>query len=140
MMMMAKNTATLCILGLLIVFGDGCKKSSGSRNFSYNFNGEKTEALVTAATMYDTLCRELESRGFTKRNATEDPQLKRIHYDGEYDGFPLTVESHSLLSISEEKPEFYYRVSFKEANAVGELDKAAKTLRALMKEWCDHAK
>ena len=61
-------------------------------------------------------------------------------YDGEYDGFPLTVEIGRLLSISEEDPEFHYRVSFQKATDVNGVDKASKDLRVLMKEWCERSR
>ncbi len=66
--------------------------------------------------------------------------MKSTHYEGEHDGFPLTVEIHCLLSFSEERPEFSYRVSFEETTAVDELDKAAKDFRVLMEQWCNHTK
>ena len=135
--MMMKNTAKICILGLLIGIG-GCRKHTGSRNFSFSFNSEKEEALTTVVKMYDSLCRELESRGFRILKTTESLEMRSTHCEGEYDSFPLTIEIHYLLSVSEEEPEFHYRVSFEETTAVNELDKAAKDFRVLMEQWCNH--
>jgi hypothetical protein len=61
--------------------------------------------------------------------------MKSSLYEGEYDGFPLTVEILYLLDISKENPEFHYRVSFAKTTAVTELNKASKDLRVLMAEW-----
>ena len=129
----------LCILGLLMGIGGGCRKSisSASRSFSHNFNSTKKGDLATAAKMYDSICRELESRNF---KMTENPEMKSSLYKGEYDGFPLTVEIGRLLSMSKEDPEFHYRVSFQKATDVNGVDKASKDLRALMKEWCERSR
>jgi hypothetical protein len=93
--------------------------------------------LATVAKMYDSLCRELERRDFKEVKITEDPEMKNSLYEGEYDGFPLTIEIRYLLSISQENPEFFYRVSFEETTDVAKLDKAAKDFRVLMTEWCE---
>ena len=90
--------------------------------------------------MHDSICQELEKRDFRKLTMTETLERKGIDYEGQYDSFPVTVKMHYLLSFSEEEPEFSYRVSFEETTAVAELDKAAKNLRALMREWCDRTK
>ena len=137
--MITKTVACLCISGLLIGIGGGCRRtySSGSRNFSHNFDSEKEEDLITVAKMYDSLCRELESRDFTEVETTEDPGVKNSLYEGEYDGFPLTIKIHYLLSISKENPEFFYRVSFEEATDSAWLAKAAKDFRVLMNKWCE---
>jgi hypothetical protein len=133
-----KTVACLCILGLSVGIGGGCRRSgSGSRNFSQNFDSTKEEDLTTVAKMYDSLCRELESRDFKEVQVTEDPEMKNSLYEGEYDGFPLTIETRYLLSISKEDPEFFYRVSFERTIDVAELDKAAKDFRVLMTEWCE---
>ena len=134
-----KTVACLCIPGLLIGMGGGCRRthSSGSHNFSHNFDSEKEEDLTTVAKMYDSLCGELESRDFKEVESTEDSEMKNSLYEGEYDGFPLTVKIHYLLSISKEDPEFYYRVSFEQATDVARLGKAAKDFRVLMNEWCE---
>ena len=135
--MLMKNTMILCVLGLVMGIG-GCRKHTGSRNFSFNFDSEKEDALATVAKMYDSLCRELEGRGFRKLDTTENPEMKSSHYEGEHDSFPLTIKIHYLLSVSEEEPEFHYRVSFEETTAVNDLDKAAKDFRVLMEQWCNH--
>ena len=137
--MMTRTVACLCIAGLLVGIGGGCKRtdSSGSRNFSLNFDSEKEEDLTTVAKMYDSLCKELESRDFKEVEITEDTGMKNSLYEGEYDGFPLTIKIHHLLSISEENPEFFYRVSFEQATDVAKLGKAAKDFRVLMTEWCE---
>ena len=137
-----KKAVYLYILGLLMGIGGGCRKSisSASRSFSHNFNSVKEEDLATAAKMYDSICQELESRNFKKVKMTEDPEMKSSLYDGEYDGFPLTVEIGRLLSISEEDPEFHYRVSFQKATDVNGIDKASKDLRVLMKEWYERSR
>jgi hypothetical protein len=134
-----KNLVYLCVLGLLIGMCGGCKRdnSSGSRSFSHNFDIEKEGDLTTAAKMYDSLGRELESRNFKEMKMTENSEMKNSLYEGEYDGFPLSVEIRCLLIISEENPELYYRVSFEGTNAVNEIDKSSKDLRALMKKWCE---
>ncbi len=139
---MMKKTVCLCILALLIGISGGCKRSSssGSRNFSHNFNSKKEEDLATVAKMYDSICQELESRDFKEVKMTENPEMKSSLYEGEYGGCPLTVEIHHLLSSSEEKPEFSYRVSFEKTSAVNELDKAAKDFRALMDQWSSDMK
>ena len=138
---MMKKTICLCILGLLIGTGGGCRRSSGgSRNFSHTFNSEKEEDLATAAKMYDSICQELKRRDFKEVKKTESPEMKSSLYEGQYGGFPLTVEIQHLLSSSEEKPEFSYRVSFEKTIAVTKLDKAAKDFRALMDQWCNHMK
>ena len=138
---MMKKMACLCILGLLIGIGGGCKRSgSGSRNFSFNFNSEKEEDLATAAKMYDAICQELESRDFKEVKMTESPKMKSSLYAGEYDGFPLTVEIRYLLNTSEEDHEFFYRVSFKKTTFVDELDKASKDFRVVMEQWCNRMK
>ena len=131
---MMKKIVCLCILGLIVGVGGGCKRS-GSSNFSHNFNSPKEEDLATAAKMYDSVCQELESRNFKEVKLTVSPEMKSSLYEGEYDGFPLTVEVRYLLDISKENPEFHYRVSFEKTTAVTELDKASKDLRALMAEW-----
>ena len=136
-----KNIVTLCILGLLIgIGGSGCRRSvsTGSRNFSFNFDGKKEDGLATALKMYDAICQELEKRDFKKLTMTETLERKGTQYEGQYNGFPVTVKIHYLLIFSEEEPELSYRVSFEETTAVAELDKAAKDFRALMSEWCDH--
>ena len=135
---MMKKVVYLCILGLLMGIGGGCRKSisGASRSFSRNTK----EDLATAAKMYDSICQELESRNFKKVKMTEDPEMKSSLYDGEYDGFPLTVEIGRLLSISKEDAEFYYRVSFQKATDVNGVDKASKDLRVLMKEWCERSR
>jgi hypothetical protein len=134
-----KTVACLCILGLSVGIGGGCWRTdgSGSRKFSQGFDSEKIEDLTTAAKMYDSLCRELESRDFKEMKVTEDPEMKNSLYEGEYDGFPLTIETRYLLSISKEDPEFFYRVSFEQTTDVANLDKAAKDFRVLMTEWCE---
>ena len=134
-----KTIVYLCVLGLLIGIGSGCRRniSSGSRNFSHTFDSEREEDLAKAARMYDSLCQELESRDFRQVEMTESLEIKSIDYEGEHDGFPLTVEICCLRSISKEKPEFSYRVSFKKTTAVGELNATAKDFRVLMKAWCE---
>ena len=134
---MMKNIVCLCILGLIVGVGGGCRRSngSGSRNFSQDFDSERKEDLATAAKMYDSVCQELESRNFKEVKLTESPEMKSSLYEGEYDGFPLTVEILYLLDISKENPEFHYRVSFAKTTAVTELNKASKDLRVLMAEW-----
>jgi hypothetical protein len=87
--------------------------------------------------MYDSLCRELESQDFKEVKTTVNPEMKNSLYEGEYDGFPLTIETRYLLSISKEDPEFFYRVSFEQTTDVANLDKAAKNFRVLMTEWCE---
>jgi hypothetical protein len=136
--MRMKNIVILCILGVLIGIG-GCRRnvSSGSRNFSHKFDSEKIEDLTTVAKMYDSLCKELESRDFKQVKMPGNPEMKSSLYEGEYDGFPLTIEIRHLLSISKEAPEFFYRVSFEQTADVTELDKAAKDFRAFMNEWCE---
>ncbi len=138
MNMITKAVACLCIPGLLVGIG-GCRRTSGSgsRNFSHNFNSKKEADLGTVAKMYDSLCKELESRDFKEVNITKNPKMKNSFYEGEYDGFPLTIEIRYLLSISEEDPEFFYRVSFEQETDVTELDKAATDFRVLMNEWCE---
>ena len=91
--LITKTVACLCISGLLIGIGGGCRRtySSGSRNFSHGFDSEKKEDLTTVAKMYDSLCRELESRDFREVEITEDAEMKNSLYEGEYDGFPLTM-------------------------------------------------
>ena len=135
--MITKTVACLCISGLLIGIGGGCRRtySSGSRNFSHSFDSEKKEDLTTVAKMYDSLCRELESRDFREVETTEHAEMKNSLYEGEYDGFPLTIKIHHLLNISKENPEFFYRVSFEQATDVAKLDLAAKDFRVLMNEW-----
>ena len=137
--MRTKNIATLCALGLLIGMTGACRRnvSSGSRNFSYNFDSERLEDLTSAAKMYDSLCTQLESQGFAEAKMTEKAEMKSSLYEGEYGGFPLTIEIRYLLTISKENPEFYYRVSFEQTTDIAELDKASKEFRALMKEWCE---
>ena len=132
-----KKIVCLCILGLIVGVGGGCRRSSGSgsSNFSHNFDSPKEEDLATAAKMYDSVCQELETRNFKEVKSTVNPEMKSSLYEGEYEGFPLTVEIRYLLSVSEEDPEFHYRVSFEETTAKNELDKASKDLRMLMKEW-----
>ena len=132
-----KKIVCLCILGLIVGVGGGCRRSggSGSSNFSHNFDSPKEEDLATAAKMYDSVCQELESRNFKEVKLTVSPEMKISLYEGEYDGFPLTVEIHYLLDISKENPEFYYRVSFEKTTGITELKKASKDLRVLMKEW-----
>ena len=139
---MKKKIVYLCILGLLMGIGGGCRKSisSASRSFSHNFNSTKKEDLATAGKMYDSICQELESRDFKEVKIAENPEMKSRLYEGEYDGFPLTVEIGRLLSISKEDPEFYYRVSFQKATDVNGVDKASKDLRVLMKEWYERAR
>ena len=138
--MITKKIVCLCILGSLIGIG-GCRRyvSSGSRSFSRNFNSQKEEDLATAAKMYDSLCQELESRDFKDVKMTESPEMKSSLFEGEYDGFPLTVEFRYLLNISKENPEFSYRVSFKKTSDVKGLDKASKDFRVLMDQqiWWD---
>ena len=139
--MMTRTVACLCIAGLLVGIGGGCRRtqSSGSRSFSHHFDSEKEEDLTRVAKMYDSLCRELESRDFREREVetTEEPGTKNSLYEGEYDGFPLTVKIHYLLSISKENPEFFYRVSFEQSTDSARLAKAAKDFRVLMNEWCE---
>ncbi|NQV35662.1 MAG: hypothetical protein HQ515_23415 [Phycisphaeraceae bacterium] len=134
---MVKKIVCLCILGLIVGVGGGCRRSSGSgsRNFSQDFDSERKEDLATAAKMYDSVCQELESRNFKEVKLTVSPEMKSSLYEGEYDGFPLTVEIRYLLDISEENPEFHYRVSFQKTTAVTELNKASKDLRVLMSGW-----
>ncbi|NQV35984.1 MAG: hypothetical protein HQ515_25050 [Phycisphaeraceae bacterium] len=136
--MTTRTIACVCILGFLVGIGAGCRRnaSSGSRNFSHNFNSEKTEDLAIVAKMHDSLYRELESRGFKEVKTTEDPEMIKSFYEGEYDGFPLAIEIRRLLVISEEDPEFFYRVSFEESTDVAKIDKAAKDFRELMSTWC----
>jgi hypothetical protein len=141
--MKMKNIVTLCILGLLIgIGGSGCRRSvsSGSRNFSFNFDGKKEDAIAIVVKMHDSICQELEKRDFKKLTMTETLEMKGTDYEGQYDGFPVTVKIHYLLAFSEEEPELSYRVSFEKTTAVDELDEAAKDFRALMSEWCDHTK
>ena len=132
-----KNVVILSVLGMLLGIG-GCRKHTGSRNFSFNFNSEKEDALTTVAKMYDSLCRELESRGFKEVKILAETRSTR--YVGQYEGFPLGIRIQHLLSVSAEEPEFSYRVSFEETTEVDRLDEAAKEFRALMQEWCDHTK
>ena len=136
--MITKTVAYLCIPGLLIGMGGGCRRtdSSGGRNFSQHFDSEKQEDLTVVAKMYDSLCRELENRDFEEIETTENPETTHRLYEGEYDDFPLTIEIRYLLSISKEDPEFFYRVSFEQTTDVAKLDKAAEDLRVLLKEWC----
>ena len=141
--MITKKIVCLCILGSLIGIG-GCRRhsGSGSRNFSFNFDSKKEEDLAAAAKMYNAICQELESRDFKEVKMTESPEMKSSLFEGEYDGFPLTVEIHHLLNISKENPEFFYRVSFKKTTFVDELDKASKDFRVLMDQqiWWDQKK
>ncbi len=134
---MINKIVCLSLLGLLIVIGSGCRRSSGSgsSNFSHNFNSEKKEDLIVAEKMYNSVCQELERLNFKEVKSTSNPELKSSIYEGEYDGFPLTVDIHHLLDTSTENPEFYYRVSFEKTTATNELNKASKDLRMLMKEW-----
>ena len=136
--MTTKTAACLCILGLLVGIGGGCRRqsSSGSRNFSHNFNSDKEEDLTRVVAMYDSLCKQLKSRDFKEVNMTTNPEMKGSLYKGDYNGFPLTIEIRYLLRISKEDPEFHYRVSFKEATDVAGLDKTATDFRVLMNEWC----
>lgn len=129
---------TSCILALLMGTSVGCRKSTGGRSFSFNFDSDKEDALATALKMHDSLCQELESRDFRKVKMGETLEMKYTEYEGEYAEFPLTVKIQYRLNISQEEPEFTYRVSFAETTAVNTLEKAAKDLRALMNEWCDH--
>ncbi|UCE50052.1 MAG: hypothetical protein JSW47_07810 [Phycisphaerales bacterium] len=138
--MIGKCTARLCILVLLIGIG-GCRKhTSGGRSFSFNFDSEKEEAITTAAKMYDSLCDELESRAFKEQKTTGNSEMKSTHYEGQYEGFSVKIEINHLLSVSKEKPEFSYRVSFEDTTAVDELDKVAKDFRVLMESWSDYNK
>jgi hypothetical protein len=135
--MIEKRIARLCILVLLLGMG-GCRKhTSGGRNFSFNFDSDKEEAITTAAKMYDSLCDELKSRDFKEQKTTEDSEMKSTHYEGQYEGFALTIEVNHLLNVSKEKPEFFYRVSFEDTIAVDELDEVAKDFRVLMEHWSD---
>ena len=102
--------ATTCIL--ICVIGMGCTKSSGSRNFSYNFNSTREDGLAKALKMYQTLCQELARRDFRQSGITEESEATRTEYQGEYEGFAVTVKINCLSSISESDPEFSYRVSF----------------------------
>ena len=129
--MKMKNIVTLCILALLIGSGVGCRKNNGSKAFSFDFNSEQEDALVLAVKMYTSVCQALESRDFRKLEVAQNPEMIRTQYDGKYEGFPLTIEIHYLLSVSEENPEFHYRVSFEEVT-----EEAAKDFRVLMSEWC----
>lgn len=128
--MKMKNTVTLCILALLIGSGVGCRKKSGGEGFSFDFNSDQEDALVLAVKMYTSVCQALESRDFRKLEIAQNPEMIRTQYEGKYEGFPLTIEIRYLLSISEENPEFHYRVSFEEAT-----EEAAKDFRVLMSEW-----
>jgi len=130
-------TATICILACLMAMTVGCKKSSGSRNFSYNFNSDKEDAPATALKMYDAVCRELESRDFKRSDISEGPQGTDAEYGGQYEGFDVTVKISCLSGISEKDPEFSYRVSFEETSAIAGQEKAANTLRPLMQGWCN---
>ena len=134
--MKTKYFATLCILVLLMGTFVGCRKSTGGRSFSFNFDSDKEDALATALKMHDSLCQELESRDFRKVKMGETLEMKYTEYEGEYAEFPLTVKIQYRLNISQEEPEFTYRVSFEEARFVDALNKAADDLRALMREWC----
>ena len=140
--MKKKRVLILCSLALLIGIG-GCRRQaeSGGRNFSFNFDSEKEEDLAVATEMYNSLCDELKSRDFKEvKMLGRFDDRKSTQYVGVYEGFPLTVEIHYLLSVSEDEPEFYYRVSFEEAAEVDRLDKASKDLRVLMEKWCTDKK
>jgi hypothetical protein len=139
--MMKKSVLT--IFGLALLFGiGGCRRQakSGSRNFSFDFDSDKKEDLVIAARMYDSLCDELKSRDFKQLQTTTDSEKKSARYEGKYEGFSLTVEIYYLLSVSQDGPEFYYRVSFDETSEVDRLDRAAKELRVLMERWSSDKK
>jgi hypothetical protein len=138
--MRMKTTLTVCVLGLLLSMGVACRKSTGARNFSFNFDGKEENAIAIALKMHDAICQELEKRGFKKLTMSETLEMKGTEYEGQHDGFPVTVKIHYLLAFSEEEPELSYRVSFEETRAVAELDTAAKDFRALMREWGDHTK
>ena len=90
---------------------------------------------MIAARMYDSLCDELKSRDFKQLQTTTDSEKESARYEGKYEGFSLTVEIYYLLSVFQDGPEFYYRVSFDETSEVDRLDKAAKDLRVLMERW-----
>jgi hypothetical protein len=131
------------MFSLVLLFGiGGCRRQakSGGRNFSFNFDSDKEEDLVIAARMYDSLCDELKSRDFKQLQTTTDSEKKSARCEGKYEGFSLTVEIYYLLSVSQDGPEFYYRVSFDETSDVDRLDKAAKDLRVLMERWCTDKK
>lgn len=133
---MMKNTiATMCIL--MSIVGMGCTKSSGTRNFSHQFNGKKADAAAKALDMYNTVCRELESRNFKQMDITEGPEETRVLYEGQSDGYLVMVRIRRLTAFSEEEPEFSYRVSFEETEDIAGLDEAAEALRTLMRNWCD---
>ena len=78
--MTTKTAACLCILGLLVGIGGGCRRqsSSGSRNFSHNFNSDKEEDLARVVAMYDSLCRQLNNRDFKEVNMTTNPEMKGV--------------------------------------------------------------
>ena len=138
--MRMKTILTVCILGLLLGMGVGCRKSTGGRSFSFNFDGKEEDAIAIAVKMHDSICQELEKRDFRKLTMSETLEMKGTEYEGQYASFPVTVKIHYLLAFSEEESELSYRVSFEETTAVAELDKAAKDFRALMSEWGDHTK
>lgn len=135
--MTTRTLACVCILGFLVGIVAGCRRnaSSGSRNFSFNFDSEKTEDLARVAKMYDSLCEELETRDFREVKATQDSEIKNSHYEGEYEGFPLAIEIRCLSVISEKDPEFYYRVSFEQTSDGDRMNKVAKDFRVLMDTW-----
>ena len=134
--MRTNRLVTLCILALLMGTSVGCRKSTGGRSFSFNFDSDKEDALTIALAKHESLCRELESRDFQKVKMGETLEMKYTEYEGEYANFPLTVKIQYRLSISAEEPEFTYRASFEETRFVDALNKAADDLRALMREWC----
>ena len=127
---------TICFLALLLGAAAGCRKNTGSRSFSSNFDSDNEHALKIALAKHDSLCRELEISDFQKVKMGETLEMKYTEYEGEYAEFPLTVKIQYRLNISQEEPELTYRVSFAETRFVDALNKAADDLRTLMKEWC----
>ena len=69
--MRMKTTLTVCVLGLLLSMGVACRKSTGARNFSFNFDGKEENAIAIALKMHDAICQELEKRGFKKLTMSE---------------------------------------------------------------------
>ncbi|MCF7954813.1 MAG: hypothetical protein K9M75_03325 [Phycisphaerae bacterium] len=131
------KTVVLCVLGLLIGICTGCRHTDGNQGFSFSFNTDSQEGLAEAAKKYESLCKELESRGFKEIKITEKPDVVSSLYEGKYNGFSLKVNTRYLLSISKEEPEFLYDVSSEQTKDISKLDKALKDLGVLMEKWVE---